>query len=101
MKDIEKFEKLVDDIEEYIPTIEYFPKVYRAKRVRVYIIFTESKEKYIGQSKNILRQIDIFMRDSTIKDILVVYIYETDSTDIKRLESKTRNINYDKKLTEL
>ena len=123
MKDIEKFEKLVDDIEKYMPTAEYikeqanidvvsvkkyFPKAYRAKKTvitGVYIIFTESKEKYIGSSKNILREIDIFMRNSTIKNILVVYIYETGHIDTKKLELwleyKLKNINYhDKELTE-
>jgi len=72
MKDIEKCEKLVDDIEKSIPTLEfikeqvninvisikkYFPQAYQARYTTitgVYIIFTKSKEIYIGSSKDIL-----------------------------------------------
>lgn len=105
MKNIEKFEKLVDDIEKNIPTPEYikekaninvismkkyFPQAYRAKRniiTGTYIIFTMSKERYISSSKDILKQINIYMRDPEIENILVTYIYETDYLDTKRLES--------------
>lgn len=100
MKDIEKFEKLVDDIEKYIPTPEhikeqaninvismkkYFPQAYRAKRITIsgaYIIFTMSKDKYISSSRDVLSQIGLYKT----KNILVAYIYETDYIDAKNLE---------------
>lgn len=102
---IEKFEKLVDNLEKYIPTPEYikehtninvisikkyFPQAYRAKRniiTGAYIIFTMSKERFVSSSKDILGQINLYMQYADIKNILAVYIYETDYMDTKRLES--------------
>jgi len=71
MKDVEKLEKLVNNIEKYIPTPEYikeqaninvismkkyFPQAYHAKRIIItgtYIIFTKTKDRYISSSKDI------------------------------------------------
>lgn len=100
MKNIEKFEELVDDLEKSIPTPEYikeqaninvmsikkyFPQAFRAKRITIsgaYIIFTISKDRYIGSSRDILSQIGLYKT----KNILVAYIYETDYIDAKHLE---------------
>lgn len=100
MKNIEKFEELVDDLEKSIPTPEYikeqaninvisvkkyFPQAYRAKQITItgaYIIFTISKDRHISSSRDILSQIGLYKT----KNILVTYIYETDYIDAKNLE---------------
>lgn len=100
MKNIEKFEELVDDLEKSIPTPEYikeqaninvmsikkyFPQAYRAKQITIsgaYIIFTISKDRHISSSRDVLSQIDVYKT----KNILVAYIYETDYIDAKKLE---------------
>lgn len=102
---LEKYEKLVSGIEKSIPTIEYikdrtsidvisikkyFPQAYKAKRIiitGVYIIFTKSKERYINLSKDVLSQIDMCTYNPDIKDILVVYIFETNYADARHLKS--------------
>lgn len=103
---MENIEKLVEDLERSIPTIEdiekktnikvisikkYFPQLFRAKKAIIsgaYIIFTESKDRYIGCSENVLARISQHMSPfSEIRYILVVYIYETEDIDAKCLES--------------
>lgn len=60
-----------------------------------------SKERFVSSSKDILGQINLYMQYADIKNILAVYIYETDYMDTKRLESwltnklmSEPNINY-------
>jgi hypothetical protein len=97
---MENIEEIINDLEKYIPTPEYikeranidvisikkyFPQVYRAKRITIsgaYIIFTMSKDKYISSSRDVLDNIGLYKT----KNILVVYIYETDYINAKNLE---------------
>lgn len=89
MKNIEKIEELVDDLERSIPTPEYikeqtdinvisikkyFPQTYRAKRITIsgaYIIFTISKDRYISSSRDVLSQIGLYKTKKYISGIYI------------------------------
>lgn len=103
-KFIKNIEKSVEDLEKSIPTTDeierqtnikvlsikkYFHQLFRAKLVvipDVYVIFIDTKERYIGYSKDILYIINQHMNPfSRIRNILVVYIYQTEKNIDARL----------------